>query len=185
VGSVVVHGRLDDLDLLVGQSVQFVDDLVDEVVRALDLLVEFVGAFLRVEVVPQVALHAVGVGQGEGFEAVDQRVRLRRVLAEIGVAAGLLGGDGDEGRYQVGLQFGEVRESERLDGVGLGVAVLVGVVGIGVAGLVAGRRGYGGRMRVGALAGDGADFQLTAVSEPEPALLQDFVQDKLQLVLHF
>ena len=39
-----------NLDFLVGQPVQLVHDFVDQVVRALDLRLQFVGAFLRLDV---------------------------------------------------------------------------------------------------------------------------------------
>lgn len=41
---------LDDFDLLIGEVVEVVDDLVDEPIGFLDLRVEFGGAFLRVDV---------------------------------------------------------------------------------------------------------------------------------------
>ena len=41
-----IHRLLDNLDLLLSQSVQFIHDLVDELVRLLDLRVEHLRALL-------------------------------------------------------------------------------------------------------------------------------------------
>jgi hypothetical protein len=87
---------LDDLDFLVGQSVQFVDDLVDQIVGALDLSLQFLCPRFRLQIALQPLPNVPDGGQCQLSKSIDERVGLRRRLPELGEAAGLLDGDGDE-----------------------------------------------------------------------------------------
>ena len=60
--SVVANRFLNDRDLFLTKPVQFVDDLVDQRVRLLDLGVELLGALFRPQVVLQVVGHVVDIG---------------------------------------------------------------------------------------------------------------------------
>jgi hypothetical protein len=85
-----------DLDLLVGQPVQFVDDLVDQIVGALDLSLQFLCPRFRLQIALQPLPNVPDGGQCQLSKSIDERVGLRRRLPELGEAAGLLDGDGDE-----------------------------------------------------------------------------------------
>ena len=67
-----IHRLLDNLDLLLSQSVQFIHDLVDELVRLLDLRVKLLGALLRLQIVLQVVGHVVDGRQLDRLQPIDE-----------------------------------------------------------------------------------------------------------------
>lgn len=55
--SSLLNGFLNDLNLLFGEPVQLIHDLVDELISLLDILIKLLGALLSFQMIPQVVSH--------------------------------------------------------------------------------------------------------------------------------
>ena len=64
------HRILQDVDLPVGQAIQLVDGLVYRLVRPLDLLLQHLGTFLRLDVALQTGLDVRDAGQRQIAQAI-------------------------------------------------------------------------------------------------------------------
>jgi hypothetical protein len=75
---------LDDCDFFVGESVQVIDDLVNEFVDSRNFLIKSVGLCLPIEVALEVVTDLVEIGQSKMlFESLERRNRRPGVLSEI------------------------------------------------------------------------------------------------------
>ena len=117
---------------------EFVDDIVDEPVRLLDLGVELLCAPLRPQVVLQTVGHVVDSRQLDRLQPIDEPVRLRRRLPKVRESAHLVDGDRNEVLDPVCLLRCAVRDPERRQVLRLRVAPSVRFVCVLVVGLVAG-----------------------------------------------
>ncbi len=84
--------------------------LVEARVQVAD--VELLGTLLRPQVVLQIVGHVVGSRQLDRLQPIDERVRLRRRLAEVRESARLVDGDRNEVLDQVRLLLREVRDPD-------------------------------------------------------------------------
>jgi len=69
--SVTLYCRFDNLDLFVGQSIEIVDEFVDELICLLNLLIQFVSPLFRLDVAVKIVRDIIRIGQRYPLQPVN------------------------------------------------------------------------------------------------------------------